>query len=115
MLSTIQIENFAIIDHLEVDFHNGMTVLTGETGAGKSIIVDALSLVLGDRADPAVVRNNCKQADITANFDLKMQPAIENWLAEQELNADGDCLLRRIISKEGRSKAYINAMLQPFP
>jgi len=108
MLSTIQIENFAIIDHLEVDFHNGMTVLTGETGAGKSIIVDALSLVLGDRADPAVVRNNCKQADITANFDLKMQPAIENWLAEQELNADGDCLLRRIISKEGRSKAYIN-------
>jgi len=85
-----------------------MTVLTGETGAGKSIIVDALSLVLGDRADPAVVRNNCKQADITANFDLKMQPAIENWLAEQELNADGDCLLRRIISKEGRSKAYIN-------
>jgi len=108
MLTTIQIDNFAIIDHLEVDFQSGMTVLTGETGAGKSIIVDALSLVLGDRADPTVVRNNCKQADISATFDISRLPDIEKWLTEHELSEQTDCLLRRIISKEGRSKAYIN-------
>ncbi len=108
MLTTIQIDNFAIIDHLEVDFQPGMTVLTGETGAGKSIIVDALSLVLGDRADPTVVRNNCKQADITATFDISQLPEINQWLTEHELSDQNDCLLRRIISKEGRSKAYIN-------
>ncbi len=108
MLTTIQIDNFAIIDHLEVDFQPGMTVLTGETGAGKSIIVDALSLVLGDRADPTVVRNNCKQADITATFDISQIPDINKWLTEHELSDQNDCLLRRIISKEGRSKAYIN-------
>jgi len=108
MLTMIQIDNFAIIDHLEVDFQSGMTVLTGETGAGKSIIVDALSLVLGDRADPAVVRNNCKQADISATFDISQLPEIEHWLTEHELGDQSDCLLRRIISKEGRSKAYIN-------
>ncbi len=108
MLNSIQITNFAIIDHLEVDFQKGMTVLTGETGAGKSIIVDALSLVLGDRADPAVVRNNCKQADITASFDANIHPNVKRWLNDQELDAGDDCLLRRIVSKEGRSKAYIN-------
>ncbi|MCP4120696.1 MAG: DNA repair protein RecN [Bacteroidetes bacterium] len=108
MLNTIQIDNFAIIDHLEVDFQPGMTVLTGETGAGKSIIVDALSLLLGDRADPTVVRNDCKQADISATFDISQLPDIEQWLTEHELADQSDCLLRRIISKEGRSKAYIN-------
>ena len=108
MLLSIQIENFAIIDHLNVDFREGMTVLTGETGAGKSIIVDALSLLLGTRADASVVRSGAKKTDITASFDLTKIPSVEKWLAEQELDAEGDCLLRRVISKEGRSKGFIN-------
>jgi len=108
MLTTIQIDNFAIIDHLEVDFQQGMTVLTGETGAGKSIIVDALSLVLGSRADASVVRADCKRADISASFDLSQLADVENWLQQQELDSDGDCLLRRVINKEGRSKGFIN-------
>lgn len=108
MLTTIQIDNFAIIDHLEVDFHGGMTVLTGETGAGKSIIVDALSLVLGIRADAAVVRTGSKCADISASFDLSKLSSISDWLIEQELSAEGDCLLRRLVNREGRSKAFIN-------
>ena len=108
MLTTIQIDNFAIIDHLEVDFHAGMTVLTGETGAGKSILIDALSLVLGVRADATVVRNGCKQADISASFTINKLPAVGQWLIENELDADGDCLLRRVINKESNSKAFIN-------
>ena len=108
MLTTIQIDNFAIIDHLEVDFKDGMTVLTGETGAGKSIIIDALSLVLGARTDASVVRNGSKRADITANFNLDNLPTVEEWLSEQELDEEGDCFLRRVINKEGRSKGFIN-------
>ncbi len=108
MLTNIQIDNFAIIDHLDVDFQNGMTVLTGETGAGKSIIIDALSLVLGVRADAMVVRAGSKRADITASFDIATLPEVADWLKEQELDADDDCLLRRVVSKEGRSKGFIN-------
>ncbi len=108
MLTTIQIDNFAIIDHLEVDFKAGMTVLTGETGAGKSIIIDALSLVLGARTDATVVRNGSKRADITANFNIDHLPTVEEWLSEQELDEEGDCFLRRVINKEGRSKGFIN-------
>jgi DNA repair protein RecN (Recombination protein N) len=111
MLTSIHIDNFAIIDHLEVDFREGMTVLTGETGAGKSIIVDALSLLLGVRADANVVRAGAKRADITAIFDLKKLESVRRWLVEQELDFDeenSECLLRRVISKEGRSKGFIN-------
>ncbi|MFT5451431.1 MAG: DNA repair protein RecN (Recombination protein N) [Enterobacterales bacterium] len=121
MLTSIQIDNFAIIDHLEVDFREGMTVLTGETGAGKSIIVDALSLLLGVRADANVVRSGAKRADITASFDLTKLESVSRWLVEQELDSDdidsiptdvskkySECLLRRVISKEGRSKGFIN-------
>ena len=111
MLTSIHIDNFAIIDHLEVDFREGMTVLTGETGAGKSIIVDALSLLLGVRADANVVRAGAKRADITASFDLTKLASVSRWLVDQELDSDEDdseCLLRRVISKEGRSKGFIN-------
>ena len=111
MLTSIHIDNFAIIDHLEVDFREGMTVLTGETGAGKSIIVDALSLLLGVRADANVVRAGAKRADITASFDLTKLASVSHWLVDQELDSDeenSECLLRRVISKEGRSKGFIN-------
>ena len=110
MLTNIQIDNFAIIDHLNVDFKQGMTVLTGETGAGKSIIVDALSLLLGVRADASVIRRDAKRADITASFDISKLPTVRHWLSEQELDDDEthQCMLRRVINREGRSKGFIN-------
>ena len=108
MLTQIQIQNFAIIDQLDVDFQSGLTVVTGETGAGKSIMIDALSLVLGDRADATVIRANEAQADITAQFAIDEQPEVSDWLTEQALDADGECLLRRVVQREGRSKAFIN-------
>jgi DNA repair protein RecN (Recombination protein N) len=83
-------------------------VLTGETGAGKSILVDALGLVLGDRADAAAVRHGAERAEITATFDLAGLPEVAAWLTEQALDADGECVLRRVIGAEGRSRAWIN-------
>ncbi len=108
MLRQIYIRNFAIIDELDLDFKTGMTVLTGETGAGKSIIVDALGLVLGDRADSDVVRHGEKRAEISVEFDIQNIPSVLQWLEENDLDEENDCTLRRIISAEGRSKGYIN-------
>jgi DNA repair protein RecN (Recombination protein N) len=109
MLRALSIRDFVLVESLDLDFAPGMTVLTGETGAGKSILVDALSLVLGDRAESGVVRNNAKRAEISAEFELKNFPAVQNWLAENGLESDsGSCLLRRIVEAEGRSRAFIN-------
>jgi len=108
MLSRIHIQNFAISSEAEVELNGGMTVLTGETGAGKSILIDALDLVLGDRADMNVVRHGTDRATINASFTLEENsPALE-WLREQELDDGDECHLRRIVSAEGRSKAFIN-------
>lgn len=108
MLTSIAISNFAIVESLELEFKTGMTVISGETGAGKSIMVDALSLCLGDRTDAAVVRHGEKKADISASFDIQAYPHVQKWLEERDLERDQHCILRRVISKEGRSKAYIN-------
>ena len=108
MLTHIHIRNFAIIDELDLDLSAGMTALTGETGAGKSIVVDALGLVLGDRADSAVVRHGAAKADISVSVDLTDLPAAREWLAANDLEADDECLLRRVISHDGRSRIYIN-------
>lgn len=108
MLRRLTIRDFAIIDSLELEFEAGFGALTGETGAGKSILVDALALVLGDRAEASVVRTGCKQADIAAEFDLDGNPNASAWLAENELTADGACLLRRIVDASGRSRGQIN-------
>ncbi|BDX01758.1 DNA repair protein RecN [Marinomonas pontica] len=108
MLTSIAISNFAIVESLELEFKQGMTVISGETGAGKSIMVDALSLCLGDRTDAAVVRHGEKKADISASFDIQHYPHVYKWLEERDLEQDQHCILRRVISKEGRSKAYIN-------
>ncbi|MEN8107046.1 MAG: DNA repair protein RecN [Pseudomonadota bacterium] len=113
MLTHIHIRNFAIVDEVDVEFDSGMTALTGETGAGKSILVDALGLVLGDRADSSVIRHGCERAEISAGFDAQDNPAVTAWLAERELDMDGECQLRRIISREGRSRGFING--QPVP
>lgn len=111
MLRQLQIKNLAIIDEAQLDFAAGFTALTGETGAGKSILLDALGLVLGTRADPALVRQGCDKAEISAEFDLTDSAAARAWLAEHELlDADdaGLCLIRRVVYAEGRTRAYVN-------
>ncbi|MEJ2604193.1 MAG: DNA repair protein RecN [Gammaproteobacteria bacterium] len=113
MLKSIHIRNFAIIDEIELELGPGMTALTGETGAGKSILIDALGLILGDRGSADVVRQGAKRAEISAEFDIRGLDAVETWLEEQSLELDGDCLLRRVIGADGRSRAYINGNTVP--
>ncbi len=108
MLTQLTIHNFAIVEQLDLEFGPGMTVISGETGAGKSIMLDALGLALGDRADSDSVRAGAKRAEISASFDLSQLPEARQWLKEQELDQEGECLLRRTLTREGRSRAYIN-------
>lgn len=114
MLTHIDIRNFAIIECLELSLDVGMTVLTGETGAGKSILVDALSLALGARADNGAVRHGCERAEIAVRFDISRIELTRQWLAERDLEADDECLVRRSITREGRSKGYINGYPVPM-
>ncbi len=108
MISSLHIRDFAIIDELGLELSPGMTALTGETGAGKSILVDALGLVLGDRADSAAVRAGAERAEISVGFELADDPDARAWLAEQSLEAGDDCLLRRVVGSDGKSRAWIN-------
>ncbi|MFT6907748.1 MAG: DNA repair protein RecN (Recombination protein N) [Oleiphilaceae bacterium] len=114
MLNQITVSNFAIADHIEVLFNNGMTVLSGETGAGKSIILDALGLTLGDRADTSMVRHGEDKADISATFDLEHQAIAQAWLKDHDLEDGKQCILRRVITAEGRSRGYINGHPSPL-
>ncbi len=109
MLKHLYIKNFAIIDQLELDFNSGMTALTGETGAGKSILLGALNLVLGDRADNDSIKQGAEFAEVVAAFDIQKLDAVSTWLVAQELNTDDECILRRRIAKDGRSRAYVNS------
>ena len=108
MLAHIRITNYTIVDELDMEFDAGMTVITGETGAGKSIMLDALGLCLGDRADPAAVRAGCERAEVNATFDISGLDAARRWLEDRELAAGDECILRRVITREGRSRAFIN-------
>ncbi|AEF99807.1 DNA repair protein RecN [Methylomonas methanica] len=108
MLLNLNIIDLAVVDALDLDLDSGMSVLTGETGAGKSILLTALGLALGDRADSGYVRPNSKRAEVNLEFDLSKAPLVKSWLEDQELDDDGHCLVRRTISEDGRSKAYIN-------
>lgn len=113
MLTQLTVKNFAIAEHVDVVFQDGMSVLSGETGAGKSIILDALGLTLGDRADTSMVRHQCSKAEVSAVFRTSEHVAAENWLRAHDLDDNGECILRRVITAEGRSRAYING--QPCP
>jgi DNA repair protein RecN (Recombination protein N) len=108
MISRLSVRHLAVVDDLEISFEDGMTSLTGETGAGKSLVVDALGLVLGDRADSKMVRHGCERAEISASFQLGNNPALKNWLVDQQLDEDDLCELRRTVTKDGRSRAFIN-------
>jgi len=108
LLKHLHIRNFAVIEELDIPFNHGMTVFTGETGAGKSIMVGALGLVLGDRSDSVIVRAGCERTEITAIFDIEDEDDIQSVLAEQEIDRDDELILRRVINKDGRSRAYVN-------
>lgn len=114
MLTHLSIRNFAVVKSLDVDFSQGMTAVTGETGAGKSISVDALGLCLGDRADSGMVRTGADKAEVIAGFNVKQLPAAVQWLDEHELIDEDEVLIRRVISSEGRSKAFINGTPVPL-
>ncbi|HEX6733493.1 MAG TPA: AAA family ATPase, partial [Azonexus sp.] len=108
MLRHLSIRDFVIVDRLELDFAGGFGALTGETGAGKSILIDALALALGERADAGVVRAGCDKAEVSAVFDVAALPEVRAWLAGNDLDADDELLLRRVVDAGGRSRAYLN-------
>lgn len=111
MLRHLSIRDFVIVDQLELGFEAGFGALTGETGAGKSILLDALGLVLGGKAESGVVRTGQAKAEILAEFDLPAGSALQGWLIEQELDSgDGSVLMRRIIDSSGRSKTWLNGI-----
>ena len=108
MLLNLTIIDLAVVKSLDLDLETGMSVLTGETGAGKSILLTALGLALGDRADSGYVRPDCKRAEVNLEFDLTDAPNAQQWLKDNELDNEQHCLIRRIVNQDGRSKAYIN-------
>ncbi|MBS1130662.1 MAG: replication and repair protein RecN [Proteobacteria bacterium] len=108
MLRQLTIKDFVIVDRLELSFSTGFGALTGETGAGKSILIDALALTLGERADAGVVRSGCEKAEVAATFEVSTLPEVRSWLAENDLEGDDELLLRRVVDAGGRSRAYIN-------
>lgn len=114
MLTRLHISNFAVLDEIDLEFNTGFCVLTGETGAGKSVLVDALALALGERADSSTVRSGAERAEVTAIFDLAGRSSISTWLAAQDLDMGTECQLRRIVTAEGRSRGYLNGQLVPL-
>ncbi len=113
MLTHLQIRDFAIVESVELEFEPGFTVLTGETGAGKSILVDALLLTVGGRADSGAVRHGAERADVSATFSVSGNATAMDWLAEQSIEHDGECQLRRTVGADGRGRAYLNGQTVP--
>ncbi|SSC09441.1 DNA repair protein RecN [thiotrophic endosymbiont of Bathymodiolus puteoserpentis (Logatchev)] len=114
MLSQLSVKNLAVVEALDLSFEPGMSTVTGETGAGKSILLQALNLALGHRSDSTLVRHGQDKAEVSAAFDVAGQKKIQNYLQEQSLEEDGECILRRIISSDGRSKAFVNGVNVPL-
>ncbi|USD65829.1 DNA repair protein RecN [Vibrio sp. SCSIO 43136] len=113
MLAHLSVNNFAIVKSLHLELCSGMTTITGETGAGKSIAIDALGLCLGDRTEAGMVRQGEDKTDVSASFNLDNNVAATRWLEDNDLLDGGECILRRVITKEGRSRAFING--SPVP
>lgn len=108
MLTHLHIKDFTLVDKLDLELQRGLTAITGETGAGKSIMLDALGLALGDRTDADKVRTGTSKAEIQASFDVRQLGFVRKWLEDNELIDGEDCILRRVVTKEGRSRAFIN-------
>ena len=115
MLQSLSIRDFAVVGRVDLPIAAGMTVITGETGAGKSILVDALSLIAGLRADSGAVRSGAERTEISAEFALHSLPAVRDWLQQQELDEDTGCLLRRVVRADGGSRAFINGRAATLP
>ena len=114
MLAHLSVNNFAIVKSLQLELSKGMTTITGETGAGKSIAIDALGLCLGGRAEASMVRQGEEKTEVSAAFSLENNVHATRWLEDNDLLDGSDCILRRIISKEGRSRAFINGSPVPL-
>jgi DNA repair protein RecN (Recombination protein N) len=114
LLNHLQIRDFAIIDAVEIELGAGLTVLTGETGAGKSILVDALLVATGGRAGAEVVRHGAERAEVSATFVIEDNEAALAWLTEQSLEHEGECIVRRVVGADGRSRAYVNGQAMPL-
>ena len=114
MLSQLTVKNLAVVERLDLSFEPGMSTVTGETGAGKSILLQALGLALGVRADSNLVRHGKDKADISAAFALEHNQTVQDFLSEHSLEDEGECILRRVITSDGRSKAFINGNSVPL-
>src|SRR5512135_3125160 len=111
MLTDISIKNFAIIDSLHISFGSGLNILTGETGAGKSIIIDAVNLLLGGRASADLIRSGSDEASVEAIFTIEGDSALRQFLAERGVDAEDELLLKRVISRSGKNRIFINGSL----
>ena len=112
MLTHLHIQNLAIIEEVELEFHPGMTVLTGETGAGKSILIDALGLILGDRGDSSIIRPDSDKSEIVATFDITENGEIFTLLDEQSISCDNqELIVRRIVNKDGAAQERISIVV----
>ena len=114
MLSQLSVKNLAVVERLDLSFESGMSTVTGETGAGKSILLQALNLALGHRSDATLVRHGKDKAEVSAVFEVANQEKIQHYLQEQSLDEGNECILRRIITSDGRSKAFVNGAIVPL-
>ncbi len=114
MLSQLSVKNLAVVETLDLSFESGMSAVTGETGAGKSILLQALNLALGHRSDSTLLRHGKDKAEVSAVFEVANQQKIQDYLKEQSLDEDGECILRRIVMADGRSKAFVNGVSVPL-
>ena len=114
MLDHLQVKNLVVVEDLSVDFKSGMTVITGETGAGKSILIQALSLVAGGRSDASLVRSGASKAEIVATFSFSSNTDLRPFLESLDLESDNECILRRVLASDGKSRSYVNGSNVPL-
>ena len=114
MLEHLNIKNLVVVEELNIEFKFGMTVITGETGAGKSILIQALKIVAGGRSDASLVRNGAAKAEITASFSVRSNTKLKSYLESQDLENGAECILRRVIVLDGKSRSYVNGRKVPL-